>query len=179
MRVSRGKPGTASRAERDGLRQCSKTCISPSACFTTHRIRKIPLIQFQNLHHRGKKSILSTFAFSQTMQGRSQVAEQALPIATRIAPASGGVLVLLRVVGFPIEVTSYPAAETGVVQSIANDVFEEATAYLKTVNSFRFLSGYTSKRSNPGSRSSKHSLCRRDACYRSNSGKRTVNYSIL
>jgi hypothetical protein len=82
----------------------------------------------KRVFHRGKKSILSTLAFSQPMQGRSHGAEQALPIATRIAPASGGVLVLLRVVGFPIEVTSYPAAETGAVQSIANDVCEEARA---------------------------------------------------
>ncbi len=71
----------------------------------------------------------------------SSRAEQALPIAGRIAQASNGVLVLLRVASFPIDVISYPAGETGATSSIAEDVFEEAKAYLNTVKSVSYLSG--------------------------------------
>ncbi len=60
-------------------------------------------------------------------------AERALPVAARLAHASGGTVVVLRVVRLATEVLWDPTTDPGIVQkAIAADV-EEARAYLEGI----------------------------------------------
>jgi nucleotide-binding universal stress UspA family protein len=71
----------------------------------------------------------------------SSRAEQALPVAARLAQATSGTVVLLRVVSLPAEFMFYPAADPDVVQSIIDDDLEEARNYLDCLTRVSSLSG--------------------------------------
>jgi len=62
-------------------------------------------------------------------------AEQALPVAARLAQAGGGTVVLLRVVSIPNEFVAYFTLEPIATQSVINATLEEARAYLKNLTS--------------------------------------------
>jgi nucleotide-binding universal stress UspA family protein len=61
----------------------------------------------------------------------SSRAEQALPVAVRIARASGGAVVLLRVVNLSTEFEAYSSAGPGAIQATADAIIEEARDYLQ------------------------------------------------
>ncbi len=60
----------------------------------------------------------------------STLAEQVLPVAARVAHASGGTIVLLRVVNFPNQIVSYVAFEPKAAQTVIDTQLEEAKNYL-------------------------------------------------
>lgn len=63
----------------------------------------------------------------------SSRAERALPVAARLAHASDGTVVLLRVVDLAIEFLFYPSADPGVVQRTIAAGIEEARNYLESL----------------------------------------------
>jgi nucleotide-binding universal stress UspA family protein len=64
----------------------------------------------------------------------SSRAERALPVAVRLAHASGGAVVLLRVVDLAAEFLVYPAADPGVVQRTITAGLEKARNYLESLS---------------------------------------------
>lgn len=60
-------------------------------------------------------------------------AEQALPVAARLAHASSGAIVLLRVVNFPNQFVSYMALEPMATQAVIDTQLEEAKNYLENL----------------------------------------------
>ena len=60
-------------------------------------------------------------------------AEQALPVAARLAQAVGGTVVLLRVVSIPNEFVAYVTLEPIATQTVINTTLEEARTYLKSM----------------------------------------------
>ena len=66
-------------------------------------------------------------------------AERAIPVATRLARASGGTVVLLRVVRLAPDFVPYPAADPRTIQTIIDADFEEAKNYLQRVRSLGSL----------------------------------------
>lgn len=62
-------------------------------------------------------------------------AEQALPVAARLAQAVGGTVVLLRVVTVPNDFVAYFTLEPIATQSVVNATLEEAKIYLKNLTS--------------------------------------------
>jgi len=60
-------------------------------------------------------------------------AEQALPVAARLAHASSGTIVLLRVVNFPNQFVSYVALEPMATQAVIDTQLEEAKNYLENL----------------------------------------------
>ncbi len=60
-------------------------------------------------------------------------AEQALPVAARLAQAAGGTVVLLRVVSIPNEFAAYVTLDPIATQTIINRALEEARNYLKSI----------------------------------------------
>lgn len=70
----------------------------------------------------------------------SSRAERALPVAARLAQASGSTVVLLRVVSPPTVITPYPAEEPITFQATINADLEEARNYLKSITNVSSLS---------------------------------------
>jgi nucleotide-binding universal stress UspA family protein len=70
----------------------------------------------------------------------SSRAERALPVAARLAQASGGALVLLRVVRFSIELVPYPEADPWTIRTINDADVAEARNYLKHITDMSSLS---------------------------------------
>src|SRR5690348_17084101 len=68
-------------------------------------------------------------------------AEQALPVAARLAQAAGGTVVLLRVVMIPNEFASYFMLEPAATQSVINATLEEAKNYLESLIGSESLQG--------------------------------------
>jgi nucleotide-binding universal stress UspA family protein len=66
-------------------------------------------------------------------------AERALPIAARIAQASGGIVVLLRVVCFSMAFETYQAADPWTMQTINDPDLAEARHYLDNITSVSSL----------------------------------------
>ena len=60
-------------------------------------------------------------------------AEQALPVAARLAHASGGTLMLLQIVTLPTMLAPYPAVDPATIQTIIDTDVEEAKRYLQRV----------------------------------------------
>ena len=60
-------------------------------------------------------------------------AEQALPVAARLAQAAGGTVVLLRVVSIPNEFADYVTLEPIATQAVINATLEEVRNYLKNI----------------------------------------------
>jgi nucleotide-binding universal stress UspA family protein len=60
----------------------------------------------------------------------SSRAERAIPVAARLAQASGGTVMLLRVVGPPTEFVSYPGPDPRALQAIIDADLAEARDYL-------------------------------------------------
>ncbi len=71
----------------------------------------------------------------------SSRAERAIPVAARIAQASGGTVIFLQVVHFPMEFVPYPAVEPGTLQAIADSDLEEARNYLDRITQLSSLAG--------------------------------------
>jgi nucleotide-binding universal stress UspA family protein len=69
----------------------------------------------------------------------SSRAEQALPVAARIARFSGGTVVLLRVISPSPELGLYPAADPGTIQTINDADLVEARNYLESITSVSSL----------------------------------------
>lgn len=71
----------------------------------------------------------------------SSRAEQAMPVAVRLAQASGGTVVLLRVVGLRTEFIPYPGPDPGRLQAIIDaDHAVGARDYLERITQMRSLS---------------------------------------
>ena len=68
-------------------------------------------------------------------------AEQALPVAARLAQAVGGTVVLLRVVTIPNEFVAYVTLEPIATQTVINEALDEARNYLKRLASSDNLQG--------------------------------------
>lgn len=68
-------------------------------------------------------------------------AEQALPVAARLAQASGGTVVLLRVVRFHTEFVPYPAVDPGIRQTLNEADLVEARDYLECITRVSSLNG--------------------------------------
>lgn len=68
-------------------------------------------------------------------------AEQALPVAARLAQTVGGTVVLLRVVTIPNEFVSYVMLEPIATQSVINATLEEARNYLERLTGSESLRG--------------------------------------
>jgi nucleotide-binding universal stress UspA family protein len=68
-------------------------------------------------------------------------AEQALPVAARLAQASGGTVVLLRVVHFSTEFVPYTAGDPGILQTLNEADLAEARNYLECITRVSSLSG--------------------------------------
>jgi len=62
-------------------------------------------------------------------------AEYAIPVAARLAQASGGTVVLLRVAGLPTVFVPYPSADPWTIQKIIDADVEEAKGYLQSAAS--------------------------------------------
>lgn len=60
-------------------------------------------------------------------------AERAIPVAVRLAQASGGTVVLLRVAGLPTAFVPYPSADPWTIQKIIDADVAEARDYLACV----------------------------------------------
>ena len=71
----------------------------------------------------------------------SRRAEQVLPIARRVARASGGTIILLRVVNITNQFASYLALEPLVVQQAIDNQLEEAKDYLEDLTHLESLAG--------------------------------------
>src|SRR6266487_4877023 len=71
----------------------------------------------------------------------SELAERALPIAARLARASGGSIALLRVVSSPIELTSQPTESSVQVQGVLDSDLAGAVAYLTGITASSVLAG--------------------------------------
>ena len=71
----------------------------------------------------------------------SSRAEQAIPVAARLAQASGGTVVLLRVVFTPDECMAYQTLEPGMMQEVLEVELEEARNYLDTLTRLDDLAG--------------------------------------
>lgn len=71
----------------------------------------------------------------------SRRAEQALPIAARLARASGGTVVLLRAVSIPNEFASYLTLESIPMQSDIDAAQDEASIYLRGMTTASSLTG--------------------------------------
>jgi len=63
----------------------------------------------------------------------SERAERAIPVAARLAQASGGSVVLLQVVTLPTMVAPYPAVDPATIQAIIDTDTAEAKRYLQRV----------------------------------------------
>jgi nucleotide-binding universal stress UspA family protein len=68
-------------------------------------------------------------------------AEQALPVAARLAQTVGGTVVLLRVVTIPNEFVAYVTLEPIATQTVINAALEEARTYLKSLTDSGSLHG--------------------------------------
>jgi nucleotide-binding universal stress UspA family protein len=68
-------------------------------------------------------------------------AEQALPVAARLAQSVGGTVVLLRVVTIPNEFVAYVTLEPIATQSVINATLEEARTYLQSLADSDSLQG--------------------------------------
>jgi nucleotide-binding universal stress UspA family protein len=68
-------------------------------------------------------------------------AEQALPVAARLAQTVGGTVVLLRVVTIPNEFVTYVTLEPDATQTVINAALEEAGNYLKSLAGSDSLQG--------------------------------------
>lgn len=68
-------------------------------------------------------------------------AERAIPVAARLARASGGVLVLLRVVSWPPLLVPYPAPDPGTMQAVIEAERAEAEDYLEGLTHRSSLAG--------------------------------------
>jgi len=66
-------------------------------------------------------------------------AEQALPVAARLAQTVGGTVVLLRVVSIPNEFVAYVTLEPIATQAVIDATLEEARTYLKSMASSHSL----------------------------------------
>lgn len=75
----------------------------------------------------------------------SQCAEQAIPVAARIARASGAAVVLLRVVTSPIDFEWYRIASAETMEQAVEDDFAAAIDYLATIAQSRELAGIETK----------------------------------
>ncbi len=75
----------------------------------------------------------------------SRRAEQALPVAARLAQASGGMVVLLRAVNMANQFASYIAMEPLITQREIDIQLEEAKDYLNTLAHSRALQGVHTK----------------------------------
>jgi nucleotide-binding universal stress UspA family protein len=71
----------------------------------------------------------------------SSRAEQALPVAERLAQTSGGTIVLLRVISNHSEFMLYPATNPEMVQGMMDAALEEAKNYLDGLTRMSSLSG--------------------------------------
>ena len=71
----------------------------------------------------------------------SRRAEQALPIAARLARASRGTIVLLRAVSIPNEFASYLTLESIPMQSDIDAALDEASTYLRGITTISSLAG--------------------------------------
>jgi len=63
----------------------------------------------------------------------SERAERAIPVAARLARASGGSIVVLQVVTLPTMVAPYPAVDSGTFQAIIDADVAEAKRYIQRV----------------------------------------------
>jgi nucleotide-binding universal stress UspA family protein len=70
----------------------------------------------------------------------SSRAERALPVAARLAQASGGTVVLLRVVRFSTEFVPYPEADPWTIRTINDADLAEARNYLEHITDMSSLS---------------------------------------
>lgn len=87
-------------------------------------------------------------------------AEQALPVAARLASASGGTVLLLRVVGLPTAFVPYPAPDPGTLRAIIDADLAKARNSLEALTNRSSLSsirteievgeGYSGCFHNPG-----------------------------
>lgn len=68
-------------------------------------------------------------------------AERAIPVAARLACASGGTIVLLRVAGLPTAFVPYPSADPWTIQKIIDAGVAEAKGYIEDVASLSSLAG--------------------------------------
>jgi nucleotide-binding universal stress UspA family protein len=68
-------------------------------------------------------------------------AEQALPVAARLAQTIGGTVVLLRVVTIPNEFVAYVTLEPVATQNVVNATLEEARNYLESLTGSESLHG--------------------------------------
>ena len=71
-------------------------------------------------------------------------AEQAIPVAARIARALGGSVILLRVATAPVDTGKYSAA-SGYVEEAVDVDFSEATSYLENIAGSGELAGITTE----------------------------------
>jgi nucleotide-binding universal stress UspA family protein len=71
----------------------------------------------------------------------SELAERALPIAARLARASGGSIALLRVVSSPFECTSQPTESSVPMQGVLDSDLAGAVAYLTHITASSVLAG--------------------------------------
>lgn len=68
-------------------------------------------------------------------------AEQAIPVAGRIAQASGGTVLLLRVVSTSVEFWPYMSPQSMMAQTVIDADLDEASKYLATASSLEELRG--------------------------------------
>lgn len=71
----------------------------------------------------------------------SDRAESILPLAARIARASGGTIILVRVVAIPTDAEVFLAQPTGVPESVTKIVVDEARGYLVHITRSEALAG--------------------------------------
>jgi nucleotide-binding universal stress UspA family protein len=71
----------------------------------------------------------------------SERAESVLPLASRIARASGGTIILVRVVAIPTDAEVFLAQPTGVPESVTKIVVDEARDYLVHITRSEALAG--------------------------------------
>ncbi len=75
----------------------------------------------------------------------SSRAEQALPVAARLARFSNGTVVLLRVVSPPTELVTFPATDPEIIWKLIDTDFEEARNYLESITNGSNLVGVHTK----------------------------------
>lgn len=76
----------------------------------------------------------------------SACAEQALPIAARLAGTAGGSVILLRVVNLTTEFLSYPTADAEVVRAAIDADLDEASDYLERLANGHLTRNISSRR---------------------------------
>jgi nucleotide-binding universal stress UspA family protein len=71
----------------------------------------------------------------------SELAEHALPVAARLARASGGSIALLRVVSSPLAFASQPTESPVPMQGVLDSDLTGAVAYLARITTSSVLAG--------------------------------------